>query len=129
VRLQASRAGEVKGKIAYMAPEQLEHGEVDRRGDIYAASVVLWETLTGRRLFQGDSLGALIGQALFREIPRPSSHAPDVSERLDRLVLRGLAHSPEGRFATAREMAEAPRAGRAPRFSPRDRGRGAASRR
>lgn len=107
VRLQASRAGEVKGKVAYMAPEQLERGEVDRRGDIYAASVVLWEALTGRRLFQGDSLGALVGQALFSEIPRPSSHAPEVSERLDRLVLRGLAHSPEGRFATAREMAEA----------------------
>lgn len=107
VRLQASRAGEIKGKIAYMAPEQLEQGEVDRRGDIYAAAIVLWEALTGQRLFQGDSLGALVGQALFSEVPRPSRHAPEVSERLDRLVLRGLAHAPEERFATAREMAEA----------------------
>ncbi|HSQ67748.1 MAG TPA: serine/threonine-protein kinase, partial [Polyangiaceae bacterium] len=53
-RLQTTREGALKGKIAYMSPEQISTDSVDRRTDIYAASVVLWEMLTGKRLYQAD---------------------------------------------------------------------------
>src|SRR5437764_681790 len=55
-RVQVTRDGQVKGKLSYFAPEQLSSDQpIDRRADIYAASATLWETMTGRRLVQGDS--------------------------------------------------------------------------
>src|SRR5215472_1683440 len=60
-RVQLTREGQLKGKLAYMAPEQLRGtGEVDRRTDVYAAGVVLWETLTRERLFGGDNQGLVM---------------------------------------------------------------------
>jgi serine/threonine-protein kinase len=76
-RLQTTRAGLVKGKIAYMAPEQLAGREVTRSADVYAMGVVLWETLTGKRLFQGDSDAALVTQVLAGTTEPPSRHAPN----------------------------------------------------
>ena len=102
----AMRDERLKGKLPYMAPEQLLGAEVDRRTDIYAASVVLWETLTGRRLFEAASDDALIRRIKEGRVEPPSRHA-SVSAELDRLVMRGLATDPAGRFATAREMAAA----------------------
>ena len=103
-RAQTTRVGQLKGKLAYMAPEQLR-GKVSRRTDIFAASVVLWEALTGTRLFQGDDEGEVVDKLLLQEIPSPRAYAPLVTPELEAIVMRGLERDPAKRFATAREMA------------------------
>jgi serine/threonine-protein kinase len=102
-----TRTGELKGKLAYMAPEQIEGSSVDRRSDIYAAGVVLWEMLTGRRLFAGENEGTVMAQVVKGTIPAPSTLNPSVSADLDRIVMTALARDPAKRFPTAREMATA----------------------
>jgi len=104
-RVQTTREGQLKGKIAYMAPEQLQGAPADRRADVYAAAVVLWEALTGQRLFEGDSEGAVVTQVLAARTSAPSLLAPGVSTHLDAVTMRALARDPSRRFATAREMA------------------------
>ena len=104
-RLHTTRDGEVKGKAAYMAPEQLRAGAVDARTDVYATAVVLWEVLTGERLFAGDSPEATMNMVLERTPPAPSSRNSEVPEALDALVLCGLARDRRERFGSAREMA------------------------
>jgi serine/threonine-protein kinase len=106
VRLESTSEGVVKGKLAYMAPEQLGGAPLDRRADIYAASVVLWELLAGRRLFmQEDGANVMIDRLLRGDVEPPSRHRPSVPKLLDAIVLNALARNPERRFATAREMA------------------------
>lgn len=109
-RLQTTRAGQLKGKVAYMAPEQILGEEPDRRSDIYAAAVVLWEVLTGRRLFvASDAAGDhfnLIPKILEADIDPPSD-AADIPRVLDAIVMRGLNRRPDARYATAREFAVA----------------------
>jgi serine/threonine-protein kinase len=103
-RAQTTRGGQLKGKLSYMAPEQLR-GSVTRRTDVFAASVVLWEALAGRRLFEGDDDGEVIHRLLHEPIPSPRTYAPRVPPELEAVVMRGLAREPADRFATAREMA------------------------
>jgi len=103
-RAQTTRGGQLKGKLAYMAPEQLR-GKVTRRSDVFAASVVLWEALAGKRLFEGDDDGDVVGRVLHEPIPSPRTYAPMVTPELEAIVLRGLERDPSRRFATAREMA------------------------
>jgi serine/threonine-protein kinase len=107
VQQHLTRTGEVRGKLAYMAPEQIEGKPVDRRSDIYAAGVVLWEMLTGRRLFAGDNDGAILAQVLQNAIPKPSTLVPTVPAGFDRIALTALARNPAERFSTARAMASA----------------------
>jgi serine/threonine-protein kinase len=104
-RLQDTREGQLKGKIAYMSPEQLRSEAVDRRTDVYAAAVVLWETLTTKRLFSGENDGAVLNRILMGTVEPPSARAPDISPALDAIVMRGLARDPSARWSTAREMA------------------------
>jgi serine/threonine-protein kinase len=102
--VQSTRDGQLKGKLAYMAPEQIQSGAVTRRTDIYAASIILWEMLVGRRLFQGESEAAVVHAILSSTPPAPSAVA-GVPPALDRIVLRGLAANPEARFQSAQDMA------------------------
>jgi serine/threonine-protein kinase len=89
-----------------MAPEQLSGGkEVDRRTDVYAAGVVLWETLTRQRLFFADNDAIVMRNVLEREVERPSAVASGLDPRLDGIVMRALQREPAARFQTAREMA------------------------
>jgi ABC-type sugar transport system substrate-binding protein len=104
-RLQTTRQGELKGKLAYMAPEQVRGEPVTRRTDVYSASIILWEMLTSRRLFEGENEAHLLQKLLTYDPPAPSSICPDVPPSLDRTVLRGLAREPSQRFGSAREMA------------------------
>jgi serine/threonine-protein kinase len=97
--------GKVRGKLAYMAPEQLRGEQVDRRADVYSAGVVLWEMLTGRALFKGENEAATIANVLFGRVPRPSSLRPELSRELDELTLRALERRRVRRFETARQMA------------------------
>jgi serine/threonine protein kinase len=104
-RLEQTADGQIKGKLAYMPPEQIESRPIDRRVDVYAASVVLWEILVGRRLFAAEGPGAVINRVLAMPVVAPSKAAPDVPEVLDAVVMRGLSRDPAERFATADEMA------------------------
>jgi serine/threonine protein kinase/tetratricopeptide (TPR) repeat protein len=100
--------GLVKGKPSYMAPEQAQGEDVDRRVDVYAASAVLWELLVGERVFQAESAAGLMLRHVHETPEAPSRRRRDgISAELDALVLRGLAKRPDERFATARQMAEA----------------------
>jgi serine/threonine protein kinase len=105
-RLQSTHNGQLKGKISYMAPEQV-HGSVDRRSDIYSASVVLWEALTGKRLFFAETQAKTLANVLYPRVDVPSRLVPALSRHIDEIVMRGLDPNPEGRFSTAREMAQA----------------------
>jgi serine/threonine-protein kinase len=105
-RLTATREGQLKGKLCYMAPEQLT-GEVTRQTDVYAAGVVLWEVLTGQRLFQGDTDFQILHSVTRGEIPPPSRLNPEVSPELDRIVLQAVVRDPSARWPTAQAMAHA----------------------
>jgi len=104
-RIQTTRDGQVKGKIAYMPPEQLSGGIVTRQSDIYAASVVLWEALTGQRLFDGETEAIVLVRAIEGKVDPPSAFNPQLDAATDTVVLRGLAREPTARFTTARDMA------------------------
>jgi serine/threonine-protein kinase len=106
-RLQDTRPGAVKGKPAYMPPEQLLCQDVDRRADLYAAGVVLWEMFSGRRLFAADSDGAIIQQVLEGKVDPPSRTRGDLDPRIDGVVLRALSRSPVDRWESGRELAMA----------------------
>jgi serine/threonine-protein kinase len=107
-RRHHTRTGEVKGKLAYMAPEQLFGENVDRRADIYAVGVTLWEAIAGRRLFDAANEGALVIQVTEARIDPPSFFADEqIPEALDRVVMKALAKNPDERYATAEEMARA----------------------
>ena len=103
-RLTSTREGEIKGKPAYMAPEQLR-GQATRRTDVYAAGVVLWEALAGRRLFAGETEVETMALVIAGAIEDPSAHRPEVPAALAAIARRALAADPAARFATAREMA------------------------
>jgi serine/threonine-protein kinase len=102
-----TQAGRVKGKIAYMAPEQLRSADPDRRLDVYAASAVLWECLTGRRLYDGGTDAELVYRVLHNRPEPPSSLVPELSPEVDALVMKGLELEADARYATALEMAVA----------------------
>ena len=106
-RLQTTRQGEIKGKFAYMAPEQLSGDQVGPYTDVYAAAAVLWEALAGRRLFRADHEAALVGLVLAGASEPPSAHTPGLPVVLDEITMRGLAKDPAARFPSAREMAMA----------------------
>jgi len=106
-RAQDTRAGMFKGKVAYAAPEQLAGAAVDRRIDIYAASVILWELVTGRRLFKAENELALFNMVREGRVDPPSKYVPDLPPALDALVMRGLAFDPDKRFQTAQDMSVA----------------------
>jgi serine/threonine-protein kinase len=103
-RAQTTQNGQLKGKLSYMAPEQLTGGRVTRQTDVFAASIVLWETLAGCRLFQGDNEGQSVERVLSGRVVPPSRHA-DLPPALDAVVLRGLSVEPADRYPTARDMA------------------------
>lgn len=104
-RLRSTPDGQVKGKLAYIAPEQLRGDAVDRRTDVYGASSVLWEMLCGRALFDGPNQSAILHAVLTQQVAAPSTLRADASPALDRIVLSGLSRDPEARFSSAREMA------------------------
>jgi hypothetical protein len=105
-RVQTTRDGTVKGKLAYMSPEQVRGQPLDRRSDLYAMAVVLWEMTAGRRLFIGDNEAEVIHKVLTAEVKPPSAMVPGLPKRLDDFVMKGLHRNPDERFASALEMAE-----------------------
>ena len=106
-RAQRTEHGEVKGKAGYMAPEQIHGGDIDRRADVFAAGIVLWELLAGTRLFEADSAAATMMRVLEHAPSPPSEHAPAVSPELDAIAMRALSRDRTGRFPGAAAMADA----------------------
>ncbi len=103
----ATTSGALKGKLAYMAPEYLQGQRIDRRADVFAMGVVVWEALTGKRLFRGASEADTIHRVLFVD-PKPvSAEAPELGTHFDAALATALAKKPEERFATARAFAAA----------------------
>jgi serine/threonine-protein kinase len=106
-RLQTSSVGQIKGKCMYMAPEYITGKQVTRAADLYSAGVVLWETLTGKRLFTGESETQTLGEVLYAHVNPPGRYARDIPPELDAIVLRALDRDPAARFTSAREMIRA----------------------
>ena len=106
-RLHKTSTGDVKGTIAYMAPEQLRTGTSDRRVDVWALGAALWEGLAVRRLFKRDTTANSMYALLYEEIAPPSQHRPQVPKELDEIALKALARDPEERWQSAREMGQA----------------------
>src|SRR6185437_8194189 len=100
----------IVGTWAYMAPERITDETPDPRADIYALACVLYECLTGRQPFGGDTMEQQIGGHLTEPPPRPSERHPDVPARLDAVIARGMAKNPEDRYPTTRELAQAAKA-------------------
>lgn len=106
-RVQTTREGQIKGKLAYMPPEQILGDDIDRRVDVYSAGVMLWEALVGRRLFDGENEGNILKKILATEVVAPSKLVDGLSPRVDEVVLRAVSKKPEHRFATAWDFAVA----------------------
>lgn len=106
-RSQKTRDGVLKGKFAYMAPEQLEGKTLSARTDLYAAGTVLWECLTGVRLHTDEEPAAIVTSILYGDEPNIADHRPEVPDALREVLRRALARAPEDRFASAAEMAKA----------------------
>ena len=100
----ATLAGSLKGKVAYMSPEQCRAELVDRRSDIFSLGILLWELTTGRKLFAGADGLALLKQVERADVPRPSSVAPNYPRELEDIVLKALARDRDQRYATAHEF-------------------------
>ena len=105
--LHTTRSGAVKGKFAYMAPEQALGLRVDRRTDVFALGVLLFEMTTGHRLFRRPTEAEVLQAVIRCNVPRPSELAPGYPASLERVVLRALQRNPSGRFETALELHEA----------------------
>ncbi|MFT3838485.1 MAG: protein kinase [Myxococcaceae bacterium] len=99
--------GMLKGKFAYMSPEQGRGESVDARTDVFALGVVLWEMLTGGRLFEGESDIAVLRAVQFSEIAPPARLNPDVPDELSQVVMKALARPLEQRHQTAQELERA----------------------
>ncbi len=102
-----TQPGVLKGKFAYMSPEQARGEAVDARTDVFALGVVLWELLTGGRLFDGDSELAVLRAVQESVIVPPARLNPDVPEELDEVVSIALERDPEARYQSAGEMERA----------------------
>jgi serine/threonine-protein kinase len=94
----------IKGKLRYMAPEQLLSRPVTPTTDLFAAGIVLWELLTGQPLFRADNDAATMRAVLLRSIPPPSALAPYIPKELDAVVMRALERDPSARFQTAEDF-------------------------
>lgn len=105
-RLTSTHSGEVKGKMGYMAPEQVHQDHpVDRRTDLWALGVVAWETFTGRRLFRADTDATTLWNVINAPIPPLSEVAPDVAAPVAACVMRCLEREPGRRPDSAAEVA------------------------
>jgi serine/threonine protein kinase len=103
-KLSKTQSGVLKGKFSYMSPEQVKGLAVDRRSDVFAAGVLLWELLCGRKLFAGDSDLAVLEKVRSAEVAPPRTLRPDLPEPLERIVLKALAADPAARHQRAIDL-------------------------
>ncbi|MDH3728941.1 MAG: PEGA domain-containing protein, partial [Myxococcales bacterium] len=106
-RAHKTQAGVVKGKFAYMAPEQCTGAQSDHRLDIFALGVCIFETLTGRSLYRRKTEAATMRAVIMDPVPSLKERLPDVADELDQILQKALAKDAGDRFATAEELADA----------------------
>ncbi len=106
-RLSSTRAGTLKGKLAYMSPEQVRGAEVDRTTDIFALGVVLWELTTNQRLFRRDTDLDTLEQVQACIVPPPSTIVPNYPVELESVVMKALSKRKQDRYPTGREFSRA----------------------
>jgi dienelactone hydrolase/predicted Ser/Thr protein kinase len=97
--------GTILGTLQYMAPEQIEGGEVDARTDIFALGAVVYEMATGNKAFEGKSKASVMAKILETAPPAPRQFRPEIPAELERIVLRCMAKKPEERYGSAIELA------------------------
>jgi serine/threonine-protein kinase len=97
--------GEIKGKLSYMSPEQLNQRELDRRSDVFSLGIVLWELVCRQRLFKRKSDGETVNAVLNDEIRPPTAIDATIPKELDRICMRALARDPAERYQTAADLA------------------------
>jgi serine/threonine protein kinase len=106
-RLTSTAHGKLKGKLAYMAPEQTRGDELDRRTDLFAMGIIVWEVLCGKRLFKADSEAATLQRILVEPIRPPSEINPTIPKCFDAVLMRALDRDQERRYQTAADFADA----------------------
>ncbi|MBM4357796.1 MAG: serine/threonine protein kinase [Deltaproteobacteria bacterium] len=101
---EKTTAGQLKGKVPYMSPEQARGEEIDHRSDIFALGIMLFELTTGRRLFKAKSDYDTLRLICDREYPRPSQLLPEYPPALEAIVMRALEKDRDTRYQSARDM-------------------------
>jgi eukaryotic-like serine/threonine-protein kinase len=102
-----TEVGVLKGKVAYMSPEQAMGGRIDCRSDLFAMGIVLWELLARQRLMTGDNAANTLHKLMNEAIPRVAQAVPTIDPTLDMIVGRALEKDPNRRFQSATEMKDA----------------------
>ncbi|RJS18672.1 protein kinase [Corallococcus sp. H22C18031201] len=105
-RSQKTQAGILKGKFGYMSPEQVRGMPIDRRSDIFAVGVLLYEMLTGEKLFVGESDFSTLEKVRNADVPTPREFNPNISAGLEKVVMKALAREPEERYQWASDLQE-----------------------
>ncbi|NUQ78808.1 MAG: serine/threonine protein kinase, partial [Polyangiaceae bacterium] len=105
-RITTTTRDVMKGKLAYMSPEQARQQPLDARADLFAVGAVLHEALAGEQLFKGEDQADVLLAVLIGDIPAPSALAPDVPPELDEVVSKALAREPEDRYQTGGDFLE-----------------------
>jgi serine/threonine protein kinase len=99
-----TQAGEMKGKVGYMSPEQCKALPIDRRTDVFMLGIVLYELTTVRRLFKGENKYQTMQAIVGGTVPPPSLHRKDLPEELEKIILKALAVDPADRYQTADDL-------------------------
>ncbi|MCB9683640.1 MAG: protein kinase [Alphaproteobacteria bacterium] len=99
-----TRDGMLKGKFEYMSPEQAQGSEIDHRSDLFSLGIILWETMTGRRLFRTDSETATLNKVREADVTPPETLRPDLPERLASICMKALTRDRDIRYASAADL-------------------------
>lgn len=103
-KLSKTQAGILKGKFGYMSPEQVRGLPLDRRSDIFSVGIVLYELVSGERLFYGENEISILEKVKNVEIIPPTTYNPEIPEELENIILKALAKDLEERYQTAMEL-------------------------
>lgn len=103
-QLEKSEPGIIKGKFSYLSPEAAMGQEVDLRTDIFAVGIILWELLSGQRLFLGDTDFQTVKRVQAAQVPSIAQINKKVPQELEKIMARALARDPQVRYGTAREL-------------------------
>jgi len=103
-KASTTQSGALKGKVQYMSPEQAWGRPIDRRSDLFSLGSVLFEMLTGQKLFRGDSDLTVLEKVRAAQVGPPSAVNPEVTKNLDAVVMRALAREPDDRYSNASDM-------------------------
>ncbi len=101
---ETTESGVIKGKLHYIAPEQIAGSPIDRRADVYSAGIMLWEMVTRSRLWRGVNEAVVMNRILSGNLPRLAERAPDVDPYLQELVDRATARDPSDRYRSAADF-------------------------